>query len=48
MLLREKIDISMDGRGAWRGNVIVERLWRSVKYDEVYLRAYGGVREARA
>ena len=48
VLLREKIDISMDGRGAWRDNVIVERLWRSVKYEEVYLRAYGGVREARA
>jgi putative transposase len=48
VLLREKIAISMDGRGAWRDNVIVERLWRSVKYEEVYLRAYGGVREARA
>ena len=39
---------SMDGSGVWRENVIVERLWRSVKYEEVYLRAYGGVREARA
>ncbi|MEX1249999.1 MAG: IS3 family transposase, partial [Hyphomonas sp.] len=48
VLLREKIAISMDGRGAWRDNVIVERLWRSVKYEEVYLRAYGGVSEARA
>lgn len=38
----------MDGRGAWRDNVIVERLWRSVKYEEVYLRAYGAVSEARA
>jgi putative transposase len=37
----------MDGRGAWRDNVIVERLWRSVKYEEVYLRAYGAVSEAR-
>ena len=37
VLLREKIAISMDGRGALRGNVIVERLWRSVKYEEVYL-----------
>ena len=35
-----KITISMDGRGAWRDNVFVERLWRSVKYEEVYLRAY--------
>jgi len=48
VLLREEIAISMDGRGAWRDNVIVERLWRSVKYEEVYLRAYGGVSEARA
>ncbi len=30
----------MDGKGAWRDNVFVERLWRSVKYEEVYLRAY--------
>ena len=39
--------ISMDGKGAWRDNVFVERLWRSVKYEEVYLRAYDGVSEAR-
>jgi transposase InsO family protein len=32
------IAISMDGKGAWRDNVFVERLWRSVKYEEVYLR----------
>ena len=38
----------MDGRGAWRDNVFVERLWRSVKYEEVYLRAYDSVSEARA
>ncbi len=38
----------MDGRGAWRDNVFVERLWRSVKYEEVYLRAYDSVAEARA
>jgi putative transposase len=37
----------MDGRGAWRDNVFVERLWRSVKYEEVYLRAYDSVTEAR-
>ena len=43
-----RIAISMDGRGAWRDNVFVERLWRTVKYEEVYLRAYGGVSEARA
>ncbi len=38
----------MDGRGSGRDNVFVERLWRSVKYEEVYLRAYESVREARA
>jgi putative transposase len=38
----------MDGEGAWRDKVFVERLWRSVKYEEVYLRAYGSVSEARA
>ena len=42
------IAISMDGKGAWRDNVFVERLWRSIKYEEVYLRAYDGVSEARA
>jgi len=41
------IAISMDGKGAWRDNVFVERLWRSVKYEEVYLRAYHSVSEAR-
>lgn len=35
----------MDGKGAWRDNVFVERLWRSVKYEEVYLKAYDSVRE---
>ncbi len=48
VLLREKIAISMDGKGAWRDNVFVERLWKSVKYEEVYLRAYDTVAEARA
>jgi len=42
------IAISMDGKGAWRDNVFVERLWRSVKYEEVFLRAYDSVSEARA
>jgi putative transposase len=42
------IAISMDGKGAWRDNVFVERLWRSVKYEEVYLHAYASVSEARA
>ncbi len=40
--------LSMDGRGAWRDNVFVERLWRSVKYECVYLKAYDGVSAARA
>jgi putative transposase len=48
LLLKHGIAISMDGRGAWRDNVFVERLWRSVKYEEVYLRAYNSVAEARA
>jgi len=43
-----KVAISMDGKGAWRGHVLVERLWRTVKYEEVYLRAYTSVTEARA
>jgi len=43
-----EIAISMDGKGAWRDNVFVERLWRTVKYEEVYLRAYAGVTQARA
>ena len=38
----------MDGKGCWRDNVFVERLWRSVKYEEVYLNAYATVPEARA
>jgi putative transposase len=48
VLKSAEIAISMDGKGAWRDNVFVERLWRTVKYEEVYLRAYAGVAEARA
>jgi len=48
LLLANAIAISMDGRGAWRDNVFVERLWRSVKYEEVSLRAYDSVAAARA
>ena len=48
VLLKNEIAISMDGKGAWRDNVFVERLWRSIKYEEVYLRAYNSVSEARA
>jgi putative transposase len=48
VLLKNEIAISMDGKGAWRDNVFVERLWRSIKYEEVYLKAYDSVSEARA
>ena len=48
VLLKAGIAISMDGKGSWRDNVFVERLWRSVKYEEVYLKAYDTVSEARA
>jgi putative transposase len=47
VLSKSEIRISMDGKGAWRDNVFVERLWRSVKYEEVYLHAYDSVSEAR-
>ena len=47
LLLEHATRISMDGRGSWRDNVFVERLWRSVKYEEVYLRGYDSVAEAR-
>ena len=48
ILERCGIEISMDGRGRWIDNVFVERLWRSLKYEEVYLRAYDSIAEARA
>jgi putative transposase len=48
LLIDNAIAISMDGKGSWRDNVFIERLWRSVKYEEVYLRAYDSVPEARA
>jgi putative transposase len=40
-------ELSMDGKGAWKDNVFIERFWRSVKYEEVYLRAYESVSDAR-
>jgi putative transposase len=47
-LLQENgIRISMDGKGCWRDNVFVERLWRSIKYEEVYLYAYDSVTAAK-
>ncbi|RDW14778.1 IS3 family transposase [Paracoccus thiocyanatus] len=48
VLAAREIKISMDGRDAWRDNVFVERLWRTIKYEEVYLRADASVSEARA
>ena len=48
LLKDNDIRISMDGKGAWRDNVFVERLWRSVKYEEVYLHAYDSVSSTRA
>jgi len=48
VLLKASIAISMDGKGAWRDNVFVERLWRTIKYEEVYLKAYETVSDARA
>lgn len=48
VLIANTIAISMDGKGAWRDNVFVERIWKSVKYEEVYLRAYDSVADARA
>jgi putative transposase len=47
-LHKHGIEISMDGRGQWRDNVFVERLWKSVKYEDVYLKAYETVSDARA
>ncbi len=48
MLEEHKIRISMDGKGRWVDNFFVERLWRSVKYEEIYLKAYDTSKEARA
>ncbi|KZN44006.1 transposase [Pseudoalteromonas luteoviolacea] len=45
-LLEQNIRISMDGKGRWIDNVFIERLWRSLKYEEVYLKAYDTPREA--
>jgi putative transposase len=47
LLAGRGIRISMDGKGAWRDNVFVERLWRTIKHDEVYLKAYESVSQAR-
>ena len=47
VLIANGIKISMDGKGRWVDNVFIERLWRSVKYEEVYLKAYSSISEAR-
>jgi len=47
LLKEHDIRISMDGKGAWRDNVFIERLWRSVKYEDIYLRAYDAVSAVR-
>jgi putative transposase len=47
LLRKNGIAISMDGKGRWRDNVFVERVWKSIKYEDVYLHAYETVQEAR-
>jgi putative transposase len=47
VLLQAGVQISMDGKGRWMDNVFIERLWRSLKYEEVYLKAYDSIPEAR-
>ena len=48
LLERRGVRISMDGKGRYADNIFVERLWRTVKYEEVYLKAYTSGREAKA
>ena len=48
ILIKNGIAISMDGKESWRDNVFVERFWRTVKYEEVYLKAYESVPEAHS
>ena len=47
VLIDHDVKISMDGKGRWMDNVFIERLWRSVKYEEVYLKEYGSVKDLR-
>jgi putative transposase len=47
-LAAAKIKISMDGRGRWMDNVFIERLWRSLKHEDIYLKGYADGREAKA
>jgi len=48
VLKEHGIQISMDGKGCWRDNVFVERLWKSIKYEEIYLHAYNSVSDVRS
>jgi putative transposase len=48
LMKENEIRISMDGKGSWRDNIFIERLWRSVKYEDIYLRAYDSVSEVKA
>ena len=48
LLEKHGVKISMDGKGRYSDNIFIERLWRTVKYEEVYLKAYSGGREAKA
>jgi putative transposase len=45
-LLGLGVEISMDGKGRWRDNVLIERLWRSVKYEDIYLHEYSSIAAA--
>jgi len=47
ILIHNNIRISMDGRNRWRDNIFIERLWKTVKYEEVYLKAYESITHAR-
>ena len=46
-MLDSGAQLSMDGRGAWRDNIFIERFWRTIKYEEVYLHAYESMSDAR-
>ena len=48
LLTQQGIQISMDGKGCWRDNIFIERLWRTLKYEEVYLHGYDSVSAATA
>lgn len=47
ILARNGIKISMDGRGRWMDNIFIERLWKTVKYEDIYLKAYGSIADVR-